>query len=147
MRKPIIGGNWKMYKNINEGEILSKELVEKLNNLTEVDVSTIDSQEEFAIKAIAYREPHMFINPDGTINVKKVTASTNPIEIIKPIRGEDRADNLWATFNVVQERMVKGGYNRVNEAGRKGTTRGITNATRNVDYNKQLWAISETYMS
>lgn len=108
---------------------------------------TIDSQEEFAIKAIAYREPHMFINPDGTINTKKVTASTNPIEIIKPIRGEDRADNLWATFNVVQERMVKGGYNRVNEAGRKGTTRGITNATRNVDYNKQLWAISETYMS
>ena len=105
-----------------------------------------DKSVEFAIKAVASREPHMFINEDGTINVNKVTASTNPLEIISPVRGEDRADNLWTVFNVIQERMIKGGYNRVTGSGRNSTVRGLTNAVRNVDLNKELWTIAEEYM-
>ena len=105
-----------------------------------------DQREEFAITAVAKREPHMFINPDGTINVKKVITSTNPMEIISPVRGEDQATTLWNTFNVIQERMIKGGYNRVTGSGRTSTTRGITNATRSVEFNKELWGIAEEYM-
>ena len=101
---------------------------------------------EFAIRAVARREPHMFVNEDGTVNVKKVTASTNPIEIVSPIRGEDKADNLWSVFNVIQERMIKGGYNRITGSNRNSTTRGITNATRNLNFNKELWSIAEEYM-
>jgi len=107
---------------------------------------TEDKSEEFAIKAIARREPHLFVNDDGTINVSKLTASTNPKDIISPIRGEDRADNLWNVFNVIQERMIKGGYARITANGRNSTTRGMTNATRNVEYNKELWGIAEEYM-
>jgi hypothetical protein len=107
---------------------------------------TDDKSEEFAIKAIARREPHLFINEDGTINTKKLTASTNPKDIISPIRGEDKANNLWTVFNVIQERMIKGGYARVTANGRNSTTRGMTNATRNVEFNKELWGIAEEYM-
>jgi hypothetical protein len=103
-------------------------------------------REEFAIKAVARREPHMFINADGTVNVDKVTGSTNPLEIISPIRGEDEATNLWTVFNVIQERMIKGGYHRTTGSGRNSTTRGITNATRSVEFNKELWGIAEEYM-
>ena len=107
---------------------------------------TVDQSEDFAIKAVATREPHMFIKEDGTIDIKKVTASTNPKEIVKPIRGEDRAENLWTVFNVIQERMIKGGYNRITGTNRNSTVRGLTNATRNVDLNKELWGIAEEYM-
>ena len=107
---------------------------------------TEDKSEEFAIKAIARREPHLFVNEDGTINTKKLTASTNPKEIISPIRGEDKADNLWTVFNVIQERMIKGGYARIANGGRNSTTRGMTNASRNVSFNKELWGIAEEYM-
>jgi len=106
---------------------------------------TVDMQQEFAIAAIAQREPQMFIMKDGTINMKAVTASTNPIEILKPIRGEDRADNLWTTFNIIQERMVNGGYERLSGSGRPSITRGITNATRNLEYNKKLWSMAESF--
>ena len=116
-----------------------------VNDMMDVTM-TDDDSEEFAIKAIANREPHMFINEDGTINAKKVTASTNPKEIITPIRGEDRADNLWTVFNVIQERMIKGGYSRVTGSGRKSSVRGLTNAVRNVELNKQLWTIAEEWM-
>lgn len=112
-----------------------------------MDVKMLEDQaEEFAVTAIARREPHMFINEDGTINMKKITASTNPKEIIQPIRGEDRADNLWTVFNVIQERMIKGGYSRVTGSGRNSTVRGLTNAVRNVELNKELWTIAEGYM-
>jgi hypothetical protein len=121
-----------------------KKVGNHVNDMMEVKMLE-DQAEEFAITAIARREPHMFINEDGTINVKKVTASTNPKDIIQPIRGEDRADNLWTVFNVIQERMIKGGYSRITGSGRNSTVRGLTNAVRNVELNKELWTIAESY--
>jgi hypothetical protein len=122
-----------------------KKVGDHIGDMQEVKM-LVDQQEEFAIKAIAKREPHMFVNDDGTINMKKITASTNPAEIIKPLRGEDKADNLWTTFNVIQERMIKGGYHRITESGRNSTVRELTNAVRNVELNKELWGVAETYM-
>jgi len=106
-----------------------------------------DQKEEFAIRAIANREPHMFIKDDGTIDFKAVTASTNPLEIITPIRGEDTPNNLWTTFNVIQERMIKGGYARTSGSGRNSTTKGISSGSRNLDLNKSLWTIAESYFN
>ena len=117
-------------------------------NLENMQAVTLlqDQKEEFAIKAIAYREPHLFINEDGTIDYKKVTDSTNPLHIIEPTRVEDKVDNLWTTYNVVQEHMIKGGYERKSEKGRASTTKGMTNASRSIAYNKKLWEVAETYM-
>lgn len=39
MRKPIIAGNWKMYKTIPEGRSLVKGVIEKLAGFTEVEVA------------------------------------------------------------------------------------------------------------
>lgn len=122
-----------------------KKVGDHIADMQEVKM-TVDKQEEFAIKAVARREPHMFIKEDGTIDFKKVTASTNPTEIISPIRGEDKLDDLWTVFNIIQERMIKGGYARITGSGRNSTTRGITNATRSVEFNKELWGIAEEYM-
>lgn len=118
---------------------------EHITTMQEISMNQ-DAREEFAIKAIARREPHMFIKDDGTIDVSAVTASTNPLEIIKPIRGEDEARNLWNVFNVVQERMIKGGYSRVSGSGRPSSVRGIVNATRNIELNKSLWSLCEEVM-
>ena len=40
MRKKIVAGNWKMNKNLNEGIILAKELLEKLMS-SSIDVEVI----------------------------------------------------------------------------------------------------------
>jgi len=104
-----------------------------------------DMKEQFAIHAIAAREPHLFINEDKSINMAALTASTNPLDIIQPIRGEDAADNLWTVFNVIQEHMIKGGYKRVATNGRNSTTKGISSQTRNIAFNKALWTMAEGY--
>lgn len=105
-----------------------------------------DQREEFVIKAMAAREPHVFVNEDGTINMAKATKIVNPKQIVTPLRSEDAREDLWSVFNVVQERLVKGEFERQTMTGRRTKPRGINNASRNIDFNKKLWEIAETYM-
>lgn len=105
-----------------------------------------DEKEEFVMKAVAYRDPAAYINEDGTINFAKVTSKVNPIAILDPIRGEDRKDDLWTVFNLAQERMIKGLFEKNNDGGRKCTPRGITNAGRSIEFNKILWSIAEEFL-
>ena len=104
-------------------------------------------KEEFVFKAIAAREPHVFIKDDGTIDMKKATTIIQPGQIIEPLRGEDKKEDLWTIFNVVQERLVKGEFDRQTMSGRRTKPRGISNATRHVNFNKKLWEIAESYMT
>jgi len=106
-----------------------------------------DQREEFVVKAMAAREPHVFIKEDGTIDVNKVTTLVKPNQIIEPLRGEDESTDLWTTFNVVQERLVNGTFDRQTAKGRKTKPRGINNATRSINFNKALWEIAEEYMN
>jgi len=106
-----------------------------------------DQQEEFVIKALAAREPMVFIKDDGTIDMKKATTLVKPTQIIEPVRGEDKRSDLWTTFNVIQERLVKGEFDRQTMNGRRTKPRGINNAARHVDFNIKLWEIAESYMA
>jgi len=106
-----------------------------------------DQKEEFVIKAIAAREPHVFVKEDGTIDMKKATTIIKPAQIIEPIRGEDKANDLWSVFNVIQERLVKGEFDRQTMNGRRTKPRGINNASRHIDFNKKLWELAEAYMT
>ncbi|MFA5152719.1 MAG: DUF932 domain-containing protein [Clostridia bacterium] len=136
-----------------------KQLMEKITTqYTEVGTRIGEMQnikmdqekaENFVIKAMAYREPAYFINKeDGSIMTEKVLKSIKPVEILKPIRSEDVPENLWNVFNIVQERMVKGEFERKSlNTGRVSRPRQLTGATRNLQFNKLLWSVAETYMS
>ena len=105
-----------------------------------------DQREDFVVQAIAAREPHVFIKADGTIDMKKATTIIKPYQIVEPLRGEDKAENLWTVFNVIQERLIKGEFDRQTMNGRRTKPRGINNASRNIDFNVKLWELAETYM-
>lgn len=107
---------------------------------------TEDERTDFAIRAISLREPKRFINLDGTINVPAIAESMNPTALIESIRPQDNATDLWTTFNVIQERTVKGLYERKSPKGKKSSPREITNAARNLEFNKKLWSVAEEYM-
>ena len=111
------------------------------------DVAMTDEMtKNFAISAIAKREPHLFLNKDKTINSELILKSVDMNEITSPVRGEDKAGNLWTVFNVLQERLVNGGYGRVTPSGRNAVARGISSATRNIVFNKEIWQIAEDIM-
>lgn len=75
-------------------------------------------------------------------------APIRPRDLLQIRRSEDVNSDLWTTFNMVQEHMVRGtrGY-RVNKHGNVAprTLRGISSVARNVELNASLWQIAERY--
>ncbi len=67
-----------------------------------------------------------------------------PDQILLPRRFEDRGKNdLWTTFNRVQENLIRGGLPGHTATGKRTTTRSVTSIDTDVKLNKALWVLSE----
>jgi len=58
-------------------------------------------------------------------------------------RYEDRGNDLWKTFNKVQENIIKGGLSGRTKNGKRTTTRRVNSIDSNVKLNRALWNLSE----
>lgn len=62
-------------------------------------------------------------------------------------RAEDLKKDLWSTFNVIQENLIKGGLTTFNTRNRRITTRGVKNIGQNIKYNQDLWEAASKYLT
>lgn len=65
-------------------------------------------------------------------------------QMLQPKRREDAGNDLWSTFNRVQERMIKGGVSGRATNGRRMTTRAVTAIDSDIKLNRSLWVLAET---
>jgi hypothetical protein len=107
--------------------------VETLNRFREV-ILTEDQKVEFALAALGIR----FGENGAEVAVE---------EILKPIRKEDEGDELWKVFNVIQEKVTRGGFKYKASTGRNKTARSIKNFTRDIELNEQLYELAESYVA
>jgi len=68
--------------------------------------------------------------------------------ILLPNRSTDKGNDLWKTFNVTQENLIKGNvrYDRFDKEGRyqgRGRTREVKSIDGNVKLNQALWTLAE----
>ena len=110
--------------------------IECLNKMKET-VLTDEQKSDIAIKAIRLRK--------GVEDGKEYKISNEEImDILKPTRIEDHGNSLWATFNIIQEKLIKGGYYLSN--GKKSRKqRGITSIKKDLDLNYHLYNIAASY--
>ncbi|WP_018441933.1 DUF932 domain-containing protein [Trinickia symbiotica] len=64
-------------------------------------------------------------------------------QLLAPRRVEDRASDLWTTFNRVQENMIGGGLHGRSANGRATTTRAVTGIDQNIRLNRALWVLAD----
>jgi hypothetical protein len=64
-------------------------------------------------------------------------------QILEPKRREDVGNDLWRTFNRVQERMLQGGLTGRTANGRRMTTRAVTGIDSDIKLNRALWVLAE----
>lgn len=66
-------------------------------------------------------------------------------QLLAPRRFVDRQeDNLWSTFNVVQEHLTKGGDRYYSpESRRRNSTREVKSITEDLRLNRALWTLAE----
>ena len=64
------------------------------------------------------------------------------IRILVPRRPEDVGNDLWSTFNVLQENLLQGGILRRSPSNRLTRTRRITAIGEDVRLNSALWEMA-----
>jgi hypothetical protein len=106
-----------------------------------------------AMQAINLNEAHQAAFARAALQVRYDTepgepTPVQPEQILRAHRYEDReSNNLWTTFNRVQENIIKGGCMQTGTTGRRSHTREIKGVSDNVRLNKALWALADEMKS
>lgn len=67
-------------------------------------------------------------------------------QILTPRRYEDRQDDLWTTFQKLQENLLKGGLLGRTAKGKRSHTRAVNGIDGDVKLNRALWVMAENMM-
>jgi hypothetical protein len=85
---------------------------------------------ELAAQALALRFPN------------DAPGAMQPSQLLVPRRAEDVGSDLWRTFNVLQENILRGGLVRRAASNRLTRTRGIRAIREDVRLNSALWEMA-----
>lgn len=64
-------------------------------------------------------------------------------QILTPRRYEDRQDDLWTTYQRLQENLLKGGLPGLTAKGKRSHTRAVRGIDGDVKLNRALWVMAE----
>ncbi len=134
--------------NANDSDVIdaSFEVLDKsddaIENILEMKkkVLTRDDKLSFAHEAVTLRWEKQNERPDFDIE-----------KLLKPRRKKDVDSDLWTTFNVLQENLVRGGlsFYKLNDLGypiARQSTRAVNSISKNIDINKNLWALANKFL-
>ena len=78
-------------------------------------------------------------------------APVRPSYLLEPKRREDHGTSLWQTFNVIQERMMRGSrpdrLKAMQESRRTARVRALTGLDAQLGLNRNLWALASSYLN
>ena len=109
-------------------------LIDKVQTLQGIQL-TNDQRSVFAKAALQLK-----YDTDESGNVLSPVSTDR---ILAPRRSFDSGKDLWTTFNVVQENLIKGGLRGTSDAGKRTRTRGVTSVSGDVRLNKALWTLTD----
>lgn len=106
-----------------------------------------DEQRLFADAAALVR---WGVADEAASDAEPVAVTTyNPLGLLTPRRIEDRANDLWTTFNRVQENAIKGGVHgrTLNGEGnvRRATSRPVKAIDSDIKINKRLFDLADAF--
>lgn len=113
-------------------------VIKKMNTMNATVLSE-EQKREMAIETYKIRK--------GMTEEEKVKVDEETIaDLLTPVRHEDAGDSLWNVFNILQEKMIKGGFYAAGKNGKFRAQRPISSIKKDAEYNMRLWSIAERYM-
>lgn len=133
---------------------------------TVTDASLAIAESSTRAIGVAYRMAQVHLSDEEQINFARtalelcfgpgkpgdssIAATIEPTLFLRPRRGSDRSADLFTTFNVVQENLIRGGIPgiRFSPAARAVhyRTREIRSIDRNVSLNRALFTLAESVL-
>lgn len=126
----------------HSGNVVS-DVVEGATRVLEDIQIAAGSIEEF--KAITLNRDEQIAYANAALQLR-YDDGKSPIEagaLLTARRWEDRKDDLWTTFNRVQESVIQGGVRGRNANGRRMSTRAVAGVNENVRLNRALWTLTD----
>ncbi|WP_370809479.1 DUF932 domain-containing protein [Bilophila wadsworthia] len=145
----ITGTHYGDYKIRHQGDIAGQVIDASYKVLTTAEQS-LNAAGEWS--GIRLTEPEQIALARAAHAVRFADAEGNistpitPEQLLRPRRMEDWKDDLWSTFNRVQENTLKGGLSAFSYEGgrrRRVTSRKIGGITEDVRINRALWMLGE----
>ena len=111
------------------------EVLNKMKNriLTEVE------KEKLALDAMLVRAG---ITPDSDKAKDFEYDKETLVDILEPKRDADKGDDLWRTFNVIQEKITKGDFHAALKGAKVRKVRAIKSFEKDLEVNKQLFRLA-----
>lgn len=109
--------------------------VESMNKMKEIEMGQ-EAALDFAKRAIATRFSDEEIN--------RITIDFDAL--LQPVRPEDKGNDVWSVFNVVQEKIIEGDFEYLNGTKARKARR-IKNFNQDQKINKELFELALEYAS
>ena len=125
--------------NIEEITKVTNSMIDKIptiiTNISDMDSRELSNKEKisFAKKAMLTRWP-------------KGNDMLDIDDMLQSIRVGDKGDSVWKVYNVIQEKLIKGGLVFNNKREKMQKLRPIINIDRKIEVNKNLWELAESYV-
>lgn len=113
-------------------------VVSTMNDMKNTIISD-DNKKELATAVVKIRKE---MDDNQQIELDEATI----MDILMPIREEDKGDDLWTVFNVCQEKMIKGGFQATGKNDKVRKQRKITSIKKDIEYNQRLWEVATRFM-
>lgn len=141
----ICGDNIQTQKVRHSGDVVGR-VIEGAYSIVD-EFERVDASKGL-MRSILLKEPQQLAFARAALSLKYDVDNTHsaPIsasQLLQPRRFEDRNNDLWTTFNRVQENLVQGGLRGHSESGRRIRTRGITGVNSDLKLNKALWTLAD----
>lgn len=77
-------------------------------------------------------------------NSEKTLNDLEILGLLTPNRKDDEGDDMWKVFNVIQEKLIRGGVRVTNNRGKITKMKSIENIISQNNINTKLWELAET---
>lgn len=126
---------------------IQDQIIEGVYTVAEDFPRLIDATETMKDTRLSRDEQQVLAEASLVARYGEEESPVRPDQIIAPRRCEDVGQNLWQTFNVIQENLIWGGLDGRRQTAdgriRRSRTRPINGIDQNVGLNRALWTLAE----
>lgn len=126
----------------HQGDVVTQ-VVEAANDLIEIAPLSVRKAEEWKQIELRPEAKQVFAETAAMLKWDQENLAIHPSRLLEPRRMADKKDDLWTTFNVIQENLIRGGIRYRNENHQRQSTREVKSVTENVRLNTALWTLTE----
>lgn len=131
----------------HHGNVVEK-VVEAANDLIEISPISVTKAKEWSEIPLQLEHKIAFAEAAATLKWNPQEIDEKPFSqiskgLLTPKRYDDHKNDLWTTFNVIQENMIQGGVRYRTDAGSRQRTREVGSVSENVRLNTSLWMLTE----